>query len=376
MQEFEVTFRRRPPKSCPVRAGRGALDRLVHDLRVAPPGHVLVVISDSNVAPLHGVALLERLRAAGIETHLRSFPAGEAHKTRGTKAALEDELHVLGLGRDGAVVALGGGVTGDLAGFVAATWYRGIPVVQVPTTVLAMADAALGGKTGIDLPGGKNLLGSFHQPWGVYADTSTLATLPDDEFRAGFAEVIKTAAVADPALFRWLEGAAPALLRRDDEAVEHAVACCLRIKGRVVARDERDTGRRAILNFGHTVAHAMEAASAYRLSHATAVAVGMVAEARLAVGICGFPAAGVDRLERLIDSFGLPVVWPEGLDLEAVLAASRSDKKARRGRVRFALPRRIGRMGSGDGVTTVVASDPLRETLAGLQRERRSRSPN
>jgi 3-dehydroquinate synthase len=340
--------------------GRGALDRLRDDLLAHPPGRPVIVVSDSNVAPLYGEPLRRRLVDGGLDAHLCTFQAGEANKTRETKAALEDRLLELTVGRDTALVAVGGGVTGDLAGFVAATWHRGVPVVQVPTTLLAMADAALGGKTAVDAPGGKNLIGAFHQPLAVWADVSTLATLPEDELRAGFAEVVKAAVIADSGLFRWLEESAGALLGRDGEALEHVVERCLRIKARVVARDEREAGRRAVLNFGHTVGHAIEAASGYRVRHGHAVAIGMAAEARLAVSESGFPRTSVSRLERLLESFGLPVIWPGEVELEEAVTATRRDKKARAGRVRYSLPRRIGRMAPGNEVTTVVEEPALR----------------
>ena len=360
MLEFDVRLRGTPSRTCPVRVGRGALDRLRDDLLAHPPGRPVVVVSDTNVAPLYGAPLRRYLEDGGLDAHLCTFPAGEANKTRETKAELEDRLLEMTVGRDAALVAIGGGVTGDLAGFVAATWHRGVPIVQVPTTLLAMVDAALGGKTAVDVPGGKNLVGAFHQPHGVWADVSTLATLPEDELRAGFAEVVKSAVIADSKLFRWLEESAGALLGRDEQALEHGVERCLRIKARVVSRDEREAGRRAVLNFGHTVGHAIEAASGYRVRHGHAIAVGMAAEARLAVSETGFPTASVRRLEHLLEAFGLPVTWPAEAGLDEAVAATRRDKKARAGRVRYSLPRRIGRMAPGDDVTTILDEAALR----------------
>jgi len=261
-------------------------------------------------------------------------------------------------------------VTGDLAGAVAATWQRGVPVVQVPTSLLAMADSALGGKTAVNLPAGKNLVGSFHQPWGVYADVSTLATLPERDFIEGFAEVVKSAVVADFKFFRWLEGASDDLKRRDPSALEQAILNCLRIKGRVVARDEREAGRRAILNFGHTVGHAIEAVSGFEVRHGPAVAMGMIVEARLATAITGFSERHERRLSGLIDALGLPVRLPAGLSADAIVAATRHDKKARAGRARYALPVRIGRMGPADGVTVTVADEALRRTVEEFSRDR------
>jgi 3-dehydroquinate synthase len=334
---------------------------MVEELVAHPPGRPLVLISDSNVAPLYGAPLLGELTRGGVEAHLETFPAGEVHKTRETKAALEDRLVRLGIGRDAAIVAVGGGVTGDLAGFTAATWHRGTPLVHAPTTVLAMCDAALGGKTAVDLPGGKNLVGAFHQPRAIYADVATLATVPEVHFRGGFAEVVKVAVIADPDLFRWLEGSAPELVRRDPEALEHAIARSLRIKARVVERDEREAGRRVILNFGHTVAHAVEAASGYSVSHGDAVAIGMMVEGTLAVAATGLPAAHLERLRHVLTSLGLPVRWPGGVRIEDVLAAVRHDKKARAGRARYALPTRIGRVPPGRGVVREIDESRLVE---------------
>ena len=366
MLELEFRLRGAPVRTCTVRVGTGILDRMVEELVADPPGRPFVLIADSNVAPLHAEALGSRLTAAGVETHRVVFEAGEANKTRETKTAIEDRLFDLGIDRHAAVIAVGGGVTGDLAGFVAATWHRGIPVVQVPTTLLAMADAALGGKTAVDLPGGKNLVGAFHHPTALWADVSTLRTLPETELRAGFAEVVKSGMIADAKFFSWLEDSVDLLVGLDAGALEHAIGRCLAIKGKVVVRDEREAGRRAVLNFGHTVAHAIETASGYGIPHGHAVAIGMVIEADLAVAVHGLPRAHARRLERSLAAFGLPVTWPEGLDLDRVVAATHRDKKARAGRARYALPRRIGRMPAGDDVTVELDD----ETLAGAVRDR------
>jgi 3-dehydroquinate synthase len=260
----------------------------------------------------------------------------------------------LGAGRDSALVAVGGGVTGDLAGFVAATWHRGIPVVQVPTSLLSMADAALGGKTAINVGAGKNFVGAFHQPLGVHADVSVLSTLAEERYVEGFAEVVKSAVVGDAKLFRWLEKNVEPLLARDTEALEYAIGQCMRIKGRVVSGDERESGRRAILNFGHTIAHALEVHSGYSIHHGHAVAVGMCVEARIARGRTGLSEAHVARVERLIESFGLPTRPSFEVTAADLIASTRHDKKARAGRVHYALPREAGRMLPGDDVTVAV----------------------
>jgi 3-dehydroquinate synthase len=227
-------------------------------------------------------------------------------------------------------------------------------VVQVPTTLLSMADAALGGKTAVNLGGVKNLVGAFHQPVAVYADVATLATLDEDRYVEGFAEVVKAAVIGDVKLFRWLERNVDPLRARDPDALEHAIEACMRIKGRVVARDEREAGRRAVLNFGHTVGHAIEAQTGFAMHHGHAVAVGMVVESRVAERVTGLSARHGERLERLLERFGLPVRPPDGLSMAEVLSATRRDKKARAGKVHYALPIELGRMLPGESVTVPV----------------------
>ena len=365
MQVVDFTFGNPRRGATRVRAGVRAIDLLVDDLRADPPGRLLLVISDDIVAPLHAAPLVRRLRRAGLRAALITFRHGEANKSRRTKQRLEDEMLAAGAGRDSAVIAVGGGVTGDLAGFVASTWHRGVPVLQVPTSLLAMVDSALGGKTAVNLPGGKNLVGTFHRPAAVYADVGLLSTLPDDEFVSGFAEVVKSAVVGDAKLFRWLEAEAGSLLERDGRALVHVVASCLAIKGRIVARDERESGRRVVLNFGHTVAHALEAATRYRMGHGRAVAVGIEIESRLARRTTGFPAAHAARVEALLEAFGLPTAPPRRLPVEALVRATGLDKKNRAGEVRYALPRAIGRMLPAPGFTVPVKAAVLRSALAG-----------
>jgi 3-dehydroquinate synthase len=271
----------------------------------------------------------------------------------------------LGAGRDTLVLALGGGVTGDLAGFLAATWHRGVPVIQLPTTTLAMCDAALGGKTGVDVSRGKNLVGAFHQPVAVYADVDTLATLPARAYVAGLSEAVKTAVVLDEDLFRTIERGARRLKARDSRTLAAVIARVLRLKGEVVAADPRDHGRRAVLNFGHTVAHALESASSFRIPHGEAVAIGIAAEARVAQRLAGFPAAQAMRIESLLVALGLPVRAPRHLDPRRLSHAFRLDKKTREGVVHCALPERFGRMAGGAAST--VAVDPVRDLLPFLR---------
>jgi 3-dehydroquinate synthase len=291
-----------------------------------------------------------------------TFPAGERSKTRETWSRLTDQLLQMGFGRDSAIVALGGGVAGDLAGFVAATYMRGIPCLQVPTTLLAMLDASVGGKTGVDTPEGKNLIGAFHPPVAVLADPLALATLPDREYRAGLAEAVKHGLIADRDYFAWIEESADALAERDPTALQQLVRRSVEIKADVVSDDEREGGRRAILNAGH----ALEQATDFRLPHGEAVGLGLLAEAALATGLgLATPEAGA-RVAGLLERLGLPTRIPEPVGEERILAAMASDKKNRAGGIRFALPRGVGTMGVGPEWTTEVGEPAIRAALRAI----------
>jgi len=329
----------------------------------AAPAHHYAVVSDPNVAPLYVERVRASLAGAAPEAamSLLLVPPGEEHKTRELWAHLTDELLASGAGRDTTIVALGGGVVGDLAGFVAATYMRGIPVVQLPTTLLAMVDASVGGKTGVDTPAGKNLVGAFHPPAAVIADPETLASLPAPELRSGSAEMIKHGVVADARYFDAVAAVLPRLAADDGGIPPELTALIARsveIKAAVVAEDEREHGRRKILNFGHTLGHAIERASGYRLLHGEAVAIGMALESEIAERI-GVAAKGTAlRVRAALGAAGLPVVVPLGIDPPQILAATRNDKKARGGRVEYALPRTVGEMaGAGAGWGIHVADD-------------------
>jgi 3-dehydroquinate synthase len=329
--------------------GSGIWSSLPTILERHAPAHRYAVIADDRVAELMAVRLARTLHAAGHRTDVFVFPAGEANKTRETWASVSDAMLEAGIGRDSAVVALGGGVVGDLAGFIAATYMRGLPTVLVPTTLLAMIDASVGGKTGVDTLTGKNLIGAFHPPRAVVVDPDLLATLPPEHLRTGLAEAIKHGAIADEAYLEWIAGAADRLLAGEAAALRHLILRSLEIKAEIVARDVREIGPRKALNFGHTVGHALEAASAYDLLHGEAVAIGMVAEAR-AGEHAGITAAGTsDRLRRLLGSVGLPTGLPMTLAPEEVLARIGSDKKVRHGRPEYALPARVGEIAVRDG---------------------------
>lgn len=303
----------------------------------------VVVVSDSRVAPLWAPTLARELARAGIRAPLVCLPEGERHKGVVAWAALVDRLIARGVDRGTAVLALGGGVVGDVAGFAAATLARGVPVVQIPTTLLAMVDASVGGKTALDTGHGKNLVGAFHQPRLVWAGLQTLGTLPPRERRAGLGEVLKTALVADPVLFHLLEREAEALARGELDPLREVVERCVRAKAAVVASDEREAGARVVLNAGHTLAHAWEAALGYEgLRHGEAVALGLVAETRWAVahGWCEDPDLP-ERLARLVLRLGLPE-RPPPVDRRRLLTAMGVDKKTRDDMLELPVPRRLG----------------------------------
>jgi 3-dehydroquinate synthase len=344
--------------------GRGLLSDLAALVARACPAARYAVIADSHVGDLYGKKMVATLNDATLHADLFTFPAGEWNKTRETWATLTDALLAAHVGRDAAVIALGGGVVGDLAGFVAATHLRGVPYVQIPTTLLAMIDSSIGGKTGVDVPVGKNLVGAFHQPRLVVADLDVLSTLPAVQLAAGMAEALKHGVVADAAYFGFLEAEPRAALAKDPAVLDRVVARSVEIKADVVARDEREAGVRAVLNFGHTVAHAIESVAKYEVPHGEAVAIGMAQEARLAEAL-GIAAAGTARrVSAALERYQLPLDLPPAAPVDALLAAMQQDKKARGGEVRFALPKRIGEMQGGlKGWTVPVPEAALRELL-------------
>jgi len=332
----------------PIRIGRGLLADGA-GLAALVPGRHALVLSDANVAPLYLAAVQAAL--AGKQVGTLVLPPGEQEKTLARFAEVMQALAVLGASRDATVIALGGGVVGDLAGFAAACWMRGVRFVQLPTTLLAMVDSSVGGKTAVDLPQGKNLVGAFHQPAAVLADTATLDTLPDRELRAGLAEVVKYGALGDAGFFAWLEQHAEALLAREPAALAEAIARCCAHKAGIVARDETEQGERMLLNLGHTFGHAIETEQGYGgLLHGEAVAVGMVLAARLSADLGLAPWTDAARLAALLERLALPTALPAGLGAEALLARMRLDKKALSGRLRLVLWRGLGQAEVVDGV--------------------------
>jgi 3-dehydroquinate synthase len=296
-----------------------------------------------------------------------TFPAGEESKSRETWIRLTDEMLGLGLDRQAAIVALGGGVVGDLAGFVAATYLRGVPCAQVPTTLLAMLDASVGGKVGVDTPLGKNLVGAFHPPAIVVADPLTLLSLPDRVFRSGLAEAVKHGLIADAAYFAWIEANARKILARDLETLTYLVHRSVEIKASVVSQDEREGGLRATLNAGHTIAHGLEQESLYRLPHGEAVGLGLIAEARIAERMGLAPHGLAERILAVLKMLGLPTRNSAGVQVARVLEVMLHDKKNQEGQVRLALPTGLGTMHAGEGKWTVpVTHDMLASAIVGL----------
>ncbi|MFM8936168.1 MAG: 3-dehydroquinate synthase [Vulcanococcus sp.] len=331
----------------PIVIGAGALQQLGEQVRAAgiKPGTKVLVVTNPVVEQHYGANALASLQRAGFEASTLVIEAGEEQKTPATVALIHDAAFARKLERGSLIVALGGGVVGDMAGFAAASWLRGIAVVQVPTTLLAMVDAAIGGKTGVNHPGGKNLIGAFHQPRLVLIDPTTLTTLPEREFRAGMAEVIKYGVIGDPQLFADLEAAGAALAGMGTlpaELLQRILERSAAAKARVVAADEREGGLRAILNYGHTLGHVVEALCGYGTwLHGEAVAIGMVAAGELSLELGLWSAADQQRQRAVIAAAGLPLAWPQ-LEPAAVLACLQGDKKVRDGRVRFVLPTGLG----------------------------------
>ncbi len=345
-------------RSYPIRIGRGLLGR-PGLLEAFLTGSRALVVTNEIV----GARYLDRT-LAGLPAHVRAdvmqLPDGEAFKTLATFSDIIDRLVSGRHERGTTIIALGGGVVGDVAGFAAAAYQRGVAYIQVPTTLLALVDSSVGGKTAVNHPGGKNLVGAFYQPRCVVADLDTLDTLPDRELRAGLAEVIKYGVIFDAEFFDWIEAHVGELLARDKEALGHAVARSCEIKAEVVRADERESGVRMILNYGHTFGHALEAVTGYRsLLHGEAVAIGMVIAADLAARLGMLPAASATRIRDVLIAAGLPAVPPPAADPDAVLEAMGMDKKVADGRIRLVLPQRIGAVGVTDQVPTTAIADAL-----------------
>ena len=329
-------------RSYPIEVGTGLIDD-PDRYRAHLAGGKAALVTSTVVAPLYLERVATALRAAGADVIEVILPDGEAHKTWQTLNLVFDALLSAQCDRHTTIVALGGGVVGDVAGFAAAVYQRGVPYIQVPTTLLAQVDSSVGGKTAVNHPLGKNMVGAFHQPQAVVSDVSTLQTLSLRDLRAGLAEVIKHGAISDPAFFEWLEANIDRLLARDSAALTHAVVRSCEIKAAVVGADERETGLRAILNFGHTFGHAIESGMGYgHWVHGEAVAAGMVMAADLSARLGMIASSEAGRIRALIARAGLPVAGPACLPVDRYLELMAVDKKAARGKTRFILLERLG----------------------------------
>ena len=321
----------------------GLITQLGTLVRSTWPGSDVLLVTDTNVQSHHAPAAVEALQAAGLRVAVEVIEAGEASKQLASAQRLYDALGRAGIARDGLILALGGGVVSDLAGFVAATWMRGLAWAVCPTTLEADIDAALGGKTAVDLPGGKNLVGAFHQPRLVAIDPLCLQTLGDRDLRAGLAESIKHALITEAAFLAWHEDHLAGILRRDPAALAELIKRNVRIKADIVAADARErTGRRILLNFGHTVGHAIEEACGYRLRHGECAGLGMLAACAMSTELGLLSAEVRPRLEQLLRRAGLPTRFDEPVDAQRIVELTRADKKVRSGRVQFVLLRDIG----------------------------------
>lgn len=346
-------------RAYPIHIGSGILPKLGELLRDRLAARRYAVIADETVAGLYGGAALQSLTRAGLSGELFTFPPGEASKRLAVIEDLADRMARAGFDRSHAVLTLGGGVSGDMAGFLAAIYMRGIPFAQVPTTLLAQVDSSVGGKTGVDIEAGKNLVGAFHQPGLVLIDTDLLRTLPRREILGGMAEVIKYGASLDADFFRRLEQRRERILALDADCLNLVAARCCALKARVVEEDEREGGLRRVLNFGHTIGHAVEAASDFALPHGFAVSIGMCAATELAQ-VCGYAPAGLkEEIAGLLAACGLPTEIPPDIDRERVAALMRADKKGVDGRLFFVLPTALGRA----TITDRVDADELMRVI-------------
>lgn len=329
-------------RSYPIHIGAGAIGALADALRLLGAAGPMAIATDENVAPLYAERVAAIVRGAGAAPFVCAMPAGEANKRMAQIDRFIGAFLKAGMDRSSVVIALGGGVVGDVAGYAAASFMRGVRYIQVPTTIVAQVDSSVGGKTAVNHELAKNIIGAFHQPSAVVIDLEFLKTLPDRELRAGLAEVIKHGVIADADLFAYMEENAAAVLAKDLAAIEYPVRRSCEIKSAVVSADEHEHGVRANLNYGHTFGHGIEAASQYRhFLHGEAIAIGMNAAATLARNLGMVDQAFVDRQRACIEAYGLPAVWP-AMPVDAVLEAMRHDKKVRAGTMKFVVPDRMG----------------------------------
>ena len=370
MSKFEVELKKVVDDSYEIEIGYGLADQVVEDLKNGLVGsiHKFAIITDSNVEPLYARQLEQKLLDAGFQTGVFEFPAGEKSKTRQTKAMIEDAMLERGYRRDCCIIAVGGGVVTDLAGFIAGTYGRGVPFINYATSLLAAADASVGGKTAVDTPLATNLIGLINQPQKVYLDLASWKTLPEREIYSGLAETIKHACLADAEFFDYLETHMDEILALDPAACEHIAEKNCSIKYHVVMKDERETGLREVLNLGHTVGRAVETVSEYRLLHGEAVSIGLVAEVKLSQQLGYMTTEQAERVISILKRAKLPTEIPHYIDREKLVKKLYTDKKVRDGKLRFVLQDGIGAIVCfGENVyATPVSEEAAREIIMQL----------
>ena len=362
--------RQKPDFSYEIVIGRNLIPQVADYLKFAKLASRCAIVTDTNVSRhLHPARLYSALEQKNLDSRVFTFEAGEQNKTVATWDKISNDIAAAGYGRDSAILAIGGGVVGDLAGFVAATFDRGIPYIQIPTTVLAQADSSVGGKVAVDTPEGKNRRGAFYQPKIVFIDIDTLATLPDEEYANGLAETVKHAVIEDRDYFYYLNDSLNMINSRNPEIfLELAKANCS-IKANVVQQDPNEKGKRRILNYGHTAGHAIEKLSNYQIPHGHAVSIGMMVVGRISRNLGYMPAEELAMQERFLRNLGLPTTIPNGMTADKIIAATLGDKKAAKGKARYSLPKQIGTMLSFEGqyateVPEEIVKAALQETGA------------
>ncbi len=365
MDKIRVNLKRMIDDSYDIIIGKGIIKTISEALAKENIAYSYAVITDSNVEGLYGKNLYEKLRSTFDKVDLISFPAGEQSKNREIKSYIEDHMLTSGFARDSAIIAIGGGVVGDIAGYVAATYTRGIPYIQVPTSLVACVDSSIGGKTAIDTKHGKNLIGSFHQPKAVFIDIETLKTLNTKQINEGLAEVIKYGVIEDKNFFEYLEDNIHKVYEFQDETVFHIVKTSCKIKSEVVEKDEKESNLRKILNFGHTVGHAIEQLSDYKISHGEAISRGMVFEGKIALQITGWNKDNQKRLIQLFEKAGLPTDLPVYMNTNKIIEVMKLDKKAREGKIEMSLPKNIGEMFTTNKSYGISVSDELIKSALG-----------
>ena len=359
MRSMKVNLDKKLLSSYEIRIGYKIIDRMALIIAKSHKAGRYVMITDDNVGNIHGKQILASLKDVGLNIHMLEFPAGEASKNIKTVMDITGKMLELGADRGTMLIALGGGVVGDLVGFIASTYMRSIPYIQIPTTLIGQVDSSIGGKTAVDLPQGKNLLGTFHQPRAVFADLSFLATLPENEFNNGLAEIIKYGIIDDEKMFRLLEENMDAIKNRDSVILLKLVESCCRIKKSIVEIDEKEQGLRRLLNFGHTIGHALEASSKYTISHGEGVALGMIAAARISQKKNYFETAQLKRVEELILQAGLPVKIPRKISPEEIITRLAMDKKKKDDVVHFVLLKKIGMPFVNGGIDDKLITDVI-----------------